>query len=92
MRKSKADRMRGHALRRFRERYGISLNEQEYLNIVKSIQDGKARKIDAQSQRVGVWEIDVRGEKVEVCYDSSRHELITCLPSRDGWLRQNGGF
>lgn len=83
--RSKAKSQKSHCLRRFRERYGISITDNDYQIIVKMIQDGKATCIEKQSNRVSVFEIDYRGEKLQVCYDKNSKQISTVLPPPGSW-------
>lgn len=86
-RRKKADSMRVHANRRFMERHNIALTDQLHNEIVDTIQCAKAKCIRKQSNRVTVFEIQVDGKDIEVCYDRNRKTLITVLPDKDSIFR-----
>jgi hypothetical protein len=70
---------RKHALRRIRERYGISLSQEEYWNIVRQIQTGKAKFVERQSCRVTLFRVTVRDIAIVVSYDKNTHQVSTFL-------------
>lgn len=78
--RTKSELQREHAKKRAMERYGLTLNREQYGELVKKIQRGNARLMQKQSLRVSVWEIEIRGFKVLVVYDKKRHNIVTFLP------------
>ena len=79
-RKTKSDRQIEHAKRRSRQRYGISLSDYDYLQIVKLIQDDKAEFLEHQTQRVAVYKVEYKGDLFIAVYDQQRENICTFLP------------
>jgi hypothetical protein len=85
----KAKTERRHALRRFRERFGFSVHDHEYVEIVRKIQNNEAKYLARQSNRVTLWQQNVRGEEVVLFYDKMRKEIVTVLNiSQTQWGRK----
>ena len=78
--KDKRSACQAHAQRRARQRFGVTVGYAELDDIVFQIQRGKAEHIRAQSNRVSVWRVALREEKVLVVYDRSRKVIVTILP------------
>jgi len=85
-RKTKSDRQVEHAKRRARQRYGISLSDHDYLQIVKKIQDGDAEFLEHQTQRVAVYKVEYKGDLFIAVYDQQRENVCTFLP--DAYLEK----
>jgi hypothetical protein len=74
-----------HAQRRAKERYGIELNKDRYMQLCTQVKDGKGQYLGKQSLRLSVWRIDAQddsGKAVRpvVIYDKQRHRIVTFLP------------
>jgi len=89
-RKSKAKCQKSHAIRRFRERFGVHISKNDYQAYVRQIQEGNAKFLEKQSNRISVFEIIVQGESVRVCYDKERKSIVTVLPPPDAWSQTSG--
>jgi hypothetical protein len=85
-RRSKSKSEKAHALRRCRERYGISLTDNDYEVLCRQIKENKAKLVERQSNRLTVWEIQLCEEQVRVCYDGSRGKIVTFLPPPGSWF------
>lgn len=68
-----------HAKRRANERFGIHLDQNSECQMVKQIQNGQAKLLDRQSQRISVWGIEIQGQKVAVVYDNVRKAIVTFM-------------
>lgn len=69
-----------HAKRRFIQRFGLFLSDQQYEQIVRDIQSQKAQFIEKQSNRVTLWRVIVEDNEVVVVYDKERKSISTVLP------------
>jgi hypothetical protein len=77
---TKADAQIYHALQRAKERYSINLSIDDYLDLVRQIQNGEAKFVERQSNRVTLFEIQIKNFAVVVVYDKKRHVIVTFLP------------
>lgn len=90
---SKKELQKRHAKKRFQTRLGISLTNELHNFLVRKIQKGEAVKVEKQSNRVSIWDIDVRGlfkenpeiDFLRVVYDSNTKNIVTLL-FKDGPL------
>ena len=62
------------------QRYGWQLNKHELNLIAKRVQRGDGTFVERQSNRVTVWDIEIKGEIARIVYDSQRHQIVTFLP------------
>jgi len=69
-----------HAKHRFETRFDTTLNDGEYLNLVKQIQDGEAEFVERQSNRVTVWNVALNEKVVRVIYDKRTKVIVSALP------------
>lgn len=85
IRKSKGKRKAQlkHAKRRFADRFEISLNDNEYLQLVNKIQKGNAEFVERQSNRVTVWDVEHAEKTIRVVYDKRTKVIVTALPIYD---------
>ncbi len=74
---------RVHAKKRFLERTGKVLTTADLVAIVGQIQQGKAKLVRRQSNRVSLWDAEHKGEKVRVIYDRRTKEIVTVLLKED---------
>jgi hypothetical protein len=81
VRKNKQKLQVEHARRRFRERYGIVLNEHQYKYLSQQISDNRAKFIEKQSNRVSVFELKYENQMVRVVYDKQTKQIVTVLPT-----------
>lgn len=77
--RSKTDAEKKHAMRRFAQRFPRELTSLEYDFLVKHIQDGKAKFIEKQSNRVSVFQVKINEVTAIAVYDKSRKTIITFL-------------
>lgn len=90
---TKKELQKKHAKKRFQTRYGISLTPELHKLLVRKIQKGEAVKVEKQSNRVSIWDIDVSNclpdspevEELRVVYDSNTKNIVTIL-YKDGAL------
>lgn len=90
---SKKELQKRHAKKRFQTRLGISLTNELHNFLVRKIQKGEAVKVEKQSNRVSIWDIDVGGlfkenpeiDSLRVVYDSNTKNIVTIL-FKDGPL------
>lgn len=86
IRKSKGKRKNQikHARRRFECRFNVSLNSNQYIQLVNQIKKGKATFVSRQSNRVTKWDIVFEGQLIRVVYDKKTSAIVTALyPDRD---------
>jgi len=81
IRKSKGKRKNQikHARRRFKSRFDISLNSNQYNQLVNRIKKGKADFVRRQSNRVTIWDMDFEGHLIRVVYDKKTAAIVTAL-------------
>ena len=81
IRKSKGKRKNQikHAKRRFKKRFDISLNENQYNQLVNRIKKGKADFVRRQSNRVTIWDLQFEGHEIRVVYDKHTSAIVTAL-------------
>lgn len=81
IRKSKGKRKNQikHARRRFKARFDISLNDNQYKQIVNRIKKGRADFVRRQSNRVTIWDLDFEGQLIRVVYDKKTSAVVTAL-------------
>lgn len=80
MRRSKKQNQYLHAKRRFKERFGISLQHNRLQRIVRDIQEGRSVVVEVQSNRLTVHKIVIDDTTVCVVYDKHRKNIVTVLP------------
>lgn len=85
---NKARTVRRHARRRFRERFGVALDQDLEVQITRAITGkgnhprvGGATFVERQSQRVTKWLIEITGTPIPIIYDEQRNQLVTALPA-----------
>lgn len=86
---SKARAQVSHALRRFKERFGITLYEHQYHDFIKQIQRGDAEFIDRQSHRVSRFWVKLDDQRFAVAYDKERQTIVTVL--KPEWVAGDAG-
>jgi hypothetical protein len=69
-----------HARRRFEGRFDIHLNDNEYLQLVNKIQQGRAEFVERQSNRVTIWNVDHQDKTIRVVYDKRTKVIVSALP------------
>lgn len=81
IRKSKGKRKNQikHARRRFKQRFDISLNDNQYIQLINIIKKGKAIFVRRQSNRVTIWDLQFEGELIRVVYDKKTTAIVTAL-------------
>lgn len=77
-----------HALKRFRERYNLSLTNDQYKELCKMVQKGKTTFIERQSNRVSRRKVSYNGLDIYFCYDHKRHRINTFL--KPEWVLNPG--
>jgi hypothetical protein len=75
----KATNQRRHAMQRFSERHGLTLDAGLRNRIIKAIRNGRSTPVRRQSHRVSIHDVDLDGRMVRVVYDRKRGEIVTCL-------------
>ena len=76
----KAKSQRKHAIKRALQRYDLDINQEKLVELVQSIQNGKAKFLEKQSLRVSIFEVEVNGKKTRVVYDKIRKTIVSFLP------------
>jgi len=87
---SKKVSQKKHAKKRFNTRVGISLTDELHTFLVNKIQKGEGQKVEKQSNRVSIWDINVKNilpenEDLRVVYDKSTKNIVTIL-YKDGFI------
>lgn len=77
---TKKQAQRIHAKKRFLERYRLDFTKELRREFVRIIQDGRARCLATQSNRISIFSVPYEGRWFEVVYDKTRHQVVTCLP------------
>jgi len=72
-----------HAKSRFFERHDILLTKDLHKELINNIQNGKAKFVKKQSNRVTLWDIDFTDKLIRVVYDKHRKLIITTLPVQE---------
>ena len=72
-------RQKKHGKRRLRERFGISLSDRDYEDLVNKIQNDETTYVEKQSCRISVFDVKLLDEVVRVVYDKSRKTIVTAL-------------
>ena len=81
IRKSKGKRKNQikHARRRFLTRFDISLNSNQYNQLVNKVKKGKGIFVRKQSNRVSIWDLEFEGQLIRVVYDKRTAAIVTAL-------------
>lgn len=81
IRKSKGKRKNQikHARRRFKQRFDISLNDNQYMQLINRIKNGKGEFVKRQSNRITIWDLEFEGELIRVVYDKKTTAIVTAL-------------
>lgn len=80
---SKNELQKKHARKRFNTRTGIVLTQDLHKCLVQKIQKGQAQRVEKQSNRVSIWDINVEDKDFRVVYDSNTKNIVTVL-HKDG--------
>ena len=72
---NKKDAQKIHALKRLKERYGISGDVSLLNDLVQAVQSGAAKIICAQTNRVSIFQVD----ELYFAYDKKRKSIATFL-------------
>ena len=75
-----------HVKKRFLERFGVSLSNEDLNSMIEKIQGQTAVFIKKTSLRVTIWQVPLHGRLYEVVYDKRTKTIVTVLPelSEDG--------
>tara|TARA_R110002020_G_scaffold457122_2_gene673932 strand:+ start:3098 stop:3418 length:321 start_codon:yes stop_codon:yes gene_type:complete len=68
-----------HCKKRCLERFGFEPNRHTFREWVEAIQNGKAKPIYKQSQRVTIFDYNHYGHKMRLVYDNKRKVVCTTL-------------
>lgn len=92
IRKSKGKRKNQikHAKRRFKKRFDISLNENQYTQLINRIKKGQADFVKRQSNRVTIWDLEFEGHDIRVVYDKKTSAIVTALYPNQQLLEKIG--
>lgn len=77
---TKAQSEKAHAIMRAEQRYGIKLNRKSYMELVKTIQSGKARFLFKETNRLSHFMVTAEGQQCHAVYDRLRGRIVTFLP------------
>ena len=87
--KNKHISQKKHALKRCSQRLGVDLQEQEYNDLLKKIQNNEAVFHSKQSNRVSRFKVSIRGKEAIAVYDKHRKTIITFLFEAPDPILQN---
>lgn len=80
-----------HVRRRLKERFGITLNEQEIERLNQAIGKHPAWTfVERQSQRVTVWNGVMLGQEMYVVYDKLRNTVVSVI-TPEQWKNKDQG-
>jgi len=68
-----------HARKRFLKRFDISLNDNQYTQLVNMVKKGRAHFVKRQSNRITIWDLDFEGQRIRVVYDKKTAAIVTAL-------------
>ena len=69
-----------HAKRRFLSRFDLSLNDNEFKQMINKIQKGRAKFVRRQSNRVTIWDVPFDDKVIRCVYDKRTRVIVTALP------------
>lgn len=73
---------RNHATRRAKERHGLDLSRDDFDDMVREIQTGRAAILEKQSNTRSVFLVSApKHSKLAVVYDRKRKVIVTVLPA-----------
>lgn len=79
---AKAKCQKKHAKRRAKSRFGLDLNQNQYLEMVKRIQNNvDCVFLEKQSNRVSFFALKNEGVWLPIIYDKERKTIVTILPA-----------
>ncbi len=76
---NKYKRVKRHLRKRMQQRLGLRLHKHRHQEMISQIQNGVAKFIKRQSNRITLWILEVEGNQVKVVYDSKRKQIVTVL-------------
>ena len=76
---SKHKTIKKHAKERAGERFGIIFDQKTHDEVIKIIQDGKAKFVERQSNRITLFDVFIDGKECRVVYDKERKTIVTFL-------------
>lgn len=73
---------RFHSIQRAAERYGVSLDPNEWAYLNKTIREGKhkSNRVAALRARCAAYRIAYKGKELLAVYDHHKHQIVTFLP------------
>lgn len=79
---SKRGHHKKHAIQRAYLRFDIVLTAGEYEDLCRKLKSGSddCTFVERQSNRLSVWLVEIKGQKVKVVYDRNRKSVVTMLP------------
>lgn len=86
----KTESQRIHFSRRCIDRFGFCPSLDERKAVVDLIQSGGAIFVEKQSNRVSVFQVVMRGMKMNVVYDKQRKALVTAMYTEDSPIFEGG--
>jgi hypothetical protein len=76
---TKAQAERVHAKKRAKERYNLDLNRFDLREIIQQISLKQAKLLENKTNRLALYQIDVKGISCKVIYDRQRKQIVTFL-------------
>ena len=81
-----------HFKNRFKERIGIEVDTKSIKEMIFKIQKGSARFVKKRSNRVKVFEVDYKSQKIWLVYDKIRKNLVTVLLPKNSNQEEHNGI
>jgi hypothetical protein len=69
-----------HAKYRCLQRYGFELNSQKRYEVIRQIQNNRAKFVESQSNSRSIFLVEIDNASVKVVYDKNRKVIRTVLP------------
>lgn len=79
IKKTRKDLFR-HAKKRAKERYDLSLTNEDLNALVKLIQNNKGIFVKRMSLNRTMFLVEYKNQNLKVVYDKARHAVVTLLP------------
>lgn len=100
---AKIKTQRRHALQRAAERYGLNLTRLEFDGLIRDIQEGRAKLVERQSNRVALYEVEIArcndlpgdGPSFTADWQIGKHptkEVVTALVAYDRQRKMIASF
>ena len=78
-----------HAIRRFKQRFGIDISSQDYKTIINIIKKREAKFIEKQSNTKTLWQLEYLGQEFVCVYSDSTKNILTFLKIDEEYVSDN---